>query len=413
MALRAHLTGRVGWARSFHHRDYRLLWGATLIHYMGVGMEQMALGWLVFEITDSPFMVGVAASANMAPFFLFGVLSGAVADRADRRVVIRLISLCSAITAALMALILLTSELADITVWYPIALAFAMGSVWAFSQTFRHAYTYDIVGRELALNGLSLTGSAQMAGQIGGALLAGVLIEAVGPGVQYLAACGAYLLALSVLLWTRPSGRADLARAEPVLQQMLGYVRLVRGNRTLLALMCFTALVEIFGFTHQSLLPVFAKENLGVGAVGLGVMTAVRRGGGVLGLVLLASSGDYRRKGALLLVCVTAFGAGLMAFSLAGGIVAFLIVLAFVNGCATIVDVLHKMLMQSNVSEGQRGRAMGSWVLSIGVAPVGHMGVGAMAGALGAPGALLINGSVLALVGLSTALGLPRIRRLE
>ena len=244
-------------------------------------MEQMALGWLVFEITDSPFMVGVAASANMAPFFLFGVLSGAVADRADRRVVIRLISLCSAITAALMALILLTSDLADITVWYPIALAFAMGSVWAFSQTFRHAYTYDIVGRELALNGLSLTGSAQMAGQIGGALLAGVLIEAVGPGPQYLAACGAYLLALSVLLWTRPTGRADLTRAEPVLQQMLGYVRLVRGNRTLLALMCFTALVEIFGFTHQSLLPVFAKENLGVGAVGLGVMTAVRRGGGV------------------------------------------------------------------------------------------------------------------------------------
>ena len=194
---------------------------------------------------------------------------------------------------------------------------------------------------------------------------------------------------------------------------MLGYVRLVGGNRTLLALMCFTALVEIFGFTHQSLLPVFAKENLGVGAVGLGVMTAVRRGGGVLGLVLLASSGDYRRKGVLLLVCVTAFGAGLMAFSLAGGIVAFLIVLAFVNGCATIVDVLHKMLMQSNVSEEQRGRAMGSWVLSIGVAPVGHMGVGAMAGALGAPGALLINGSVLAFVGLSTALGLPRIRRLE
>ena len=413
MALSAHLTGRAGWARSFHHRDYRLLWGATLIHYMGVGMEQMTLGWLVFEITDSPFMVGVAASANMAPFFLFGVLSGAVADRADRRVVLRLISLCSAITATLMALVLLTSELADITVWYPIALAFAMGSVWAFSQTFRHAYTYDIVGRELALNGLSLTGFAQMAGQIGGALLAGVLIEAVGPGVQYLAACGAYLLALSVLLRTRPTGRADLARAEPVLQQMLGYVRLVGGNRTLLALMCFTALVEIFGFTHQSLLPVFAKENLGVGAVGLGVMTAVRRGGGVLGLVLLASSGDYRRKGVLLLVCVTAFGAGLMAFSLAGGIVAFLIVLAFVNGCATIVDVLHKMLMQSNVSEEQRGRAMGSWVLSIGVAPVGHMGVGAMAGALGAPGALLINGSVLAFVGLSTALGLPRIRRLE
>ena len=413
MAPLAHLSGRAGWARSFRYRDYRLLWTATLVHYVGVGMEQMALGWLVFEITDSAFMVGVAASANMGPFFLFGVLSGAVADRADRRILLRAITLCSAIAAACMAALLITSDLPDVTIWYVIALAFAMGSVWAFSQTARQAYTYDIVGRELALNGLSLTASSQMAGQVIGALVAGALIAKLGVGIQYFAACGAYIIALLVLLSTRTTVQADLSRQTPVLQQMLGYVRLVRSNRTLLMLMCFTAIVEIFGFTHQSLLPVFAKENLAVGAMGLGVMQAFRRGGGVLGLMFLASIGNYRRKGALLLVCVTAFGAGLMAFSLAGGIFAFLAVLAFVNACAMTVDTLHKTLMQSNVPDDQRGRAMGSWVLSIGVAPIGHMGVGGMAGVLGAPGALLINGSVLALVGLSTAVALSRIRRLE
>ena len=91
----------------------------------------------------------------------------------------------------------------------------------------------------------------------------------------------------------------------------------------------------------------------------------------------------------------------------------FVIVLAFVNAAATTVDTLHKTLMQANVPDEQRGRAMGSWVLSIGVAPIGHIGLGAMAGALGAPGALLINGSILTFVGITAALGLPRMRRLE
>jgi hypothetical protein len=91
----------------------------------------------------------------------------------------------------------------------------------------------------------------------------------------------------------------------------------------------------------------------------------------------------------------------------------FLLVLTFVNGCAMTVDTLYKTLMQSNVPNEQRGRAMGSWALSIGTGPLGHLNVGAMASAFGAPGALLVNGGVLAFVGIATAIGLPRIRRLS
>ena len=76
------------------------------------------------------------------------------------------------------------------------------------------------------------------------------------------------------------------------------------------------------------------------------------------------------------------------------------------------VDTVYKALMQENVAEEERGRAMGSWVLSIGTAPVGHLGVGGLAGLLGAPGALLLNGGVLAFVSLGAAIGLPRLRRM-
>jgi hypothetical protein len=112
-------------------------------------------------------------------------------------------------------------------------------------------------------------------------------------------------------------------------------------------------------------------------------------------------------------VVAVGFGVGQMAFSLSDNLYFFLGVLLFVNACAMAVDTIYKTLMQDNVAEEERGKAMGSWVLSIGVAPVGHLGVGALAGVLGAPGALLINGAILTVVSVGTAIGLPGIRRLE
>ena len=163
----------------------------------------------------------------------------------------------------------------------------------------------------------------------------------------------------------------------------------------------------------MTLLPVFAKEVLHVGPAGLGYLTAVRQAGGLLGLVLLANLWDYRRKGLLMFILAIAFGAGLMAFSVSSALGYFIVVLAAVNACAMSVDTLYKTLMQSNVPDNQRGRAMGSWVVSIGVAPVGHIGVGALGAALGAQGALLVNGAALAGISLAAAIGLPKIRRLE
>ncbi len=375
-----------------------------------MGMEHVALGWLVLELTDSPFMVGLASAARMAPFFFLGILSGAVADRVDRRVLLRFLAAAASIVAAALAL-LLVAEAAQ--VWHVMVLAVAMGCVWAFTMTLRQAYTYDIVGPELALNGLSLNALSQRAGGVAGAIMAGAIIATLGVGAQYLAVSASYLAGGAVLLAVRDVGQSAATGQESVLRGVLGYIELIRGNRTLMILMLLAAATEVFGFTHQSLLPVFARDVLGVGAVGLGVMSAVRQGGGIIGLLFLASLGDFRRKGLLMFAAAVGFGLGQMAFSLATSIFVFVAVLAFVNACASVADTLYKTLMQRNVPNEQRGRAMGSWVLSIGTAPAGHLGVGAMAGALGAPGALLINGGILTFIGLTTAIGLPRIRRLS
>ena len=398
------------WASSFRFRDFRLFWASTFFYSLGTGMEHVAVGWLVFDITGSAFIVGVAAAARMAPLFFLGILSGAMADWLERRLFLLFIALSGMAVAGIMAVVLLTGEP---PIWAVIVLVAAGGCMLAFTLTTRNAYTYDIVGPEHALNGLSLNQMAMQAGGIGGAIISGALIELVGPGWQYLAVGASYLGSASVLLVIGRSTRTAQPLREPVLQNLVGYLRFLRENRLIFILMCLTSITEVLGFTHATLLPVFAKEVLHVGPAGLGYLTAVRQAGGLLGLALLANLRDYRRKGLLMFIISTGFGVGLMAFSVSAALVYFIIVLAAVNACAMAVDTLYKTLMQSNVPDEQRGRAMGSWVLSIGAAPVGHLGVGGLATALGAQGALLVNGAVLAGISLVAAIGLPKIRRLE
>ena len=398
------------WALSFRFRDFRLFWASTFFYSLGTGMEHVAVGWLVFDITGSAFIVGVAAAARMAPLFFLGILSGAMADWLERRLFLLFSALGGVAVAGIMAGVLLTGEP---PIWAVVVLVAAGGCMLAFTLTTRNAYTYDIVGPEHALNGLSLNQMAMQAGGIGGAIMSGALIELVGPGWQYLAVGASYLGSASVLLVIGRSTRTAQPLREPVLQNLVGYLRFLRENRLIFILMCLTSITEVLGFTHMTLLPVFAKEVLHVGPAGLGYLTAVRQAGGLLGLALLANLRDYRRKGLLMFIIATGFGVGLMAFSVSAALVYFIIVLAAVNACAMAVDTLYKTLMQSNVPDEQRGRAMGSWVLSIGVAPVGHLGVGGLATALGAQGALLVNGAVLAGISLAAAIGLPKIRRLE
>ena len=398
------------WASSLSFRDFRLFWASTLSYSLGTGMEHVAVGWLVFDITGSAFMVGVAAAARMAPLFFLGILSGAMADWLERRLFLFFSALGGVLVSAVMATILLVG---DPSVWAVVVLVAAGGCVFAFTLTTRNAYTYDIVGPEHALNGLSLNQMAMQAGGIGGAIISGALIEWVGPGWQYFAVGASYLGSALVLLVIGRSAITVQPQREPVLQNLTGYIRFLKENRVIMVLMGLASITEVLGFTHMTLLPVFAKEVLNVGPVGLGYLTAVRQAGGLLGLALLANLQDFRRKGLLMFVIAAGFGIGLMAFSFSSAMVFFIVILAAVNACAMSVDTLYKALMQSNVPDEQRGRAMGSWVLSIGIAPVGHVGVGALAATLGAPGALLLNGSVLAAISITAAVKLPKIRRLE
>ena len=399
------------WSRSFEFREFRLLWWAVLLQSAAMGMNWVVSGWLIFEITESPFMVGVAFALGMAPFFFLGPLSGAVADRMDRRKLLTVVSLAGAAAAGVMAATLAT-DVADL--WHIMTLIAVGGAAFAFKMTTRQSLTYDIVGQRLALNGMALNSVAMQIGTVIGSLASGLIIATIGADGQFSIISLLYLSSVLFILMIRvkrPASKPD--RRESVSRNLFEYVRIVRNNRTLVALMSLSAVMELFGFTHMTLLPVLAKDVLGLGPVGLGVMTGIRQIGGVVGLLALSAQADFRRRGLLLFIIMTTFGLSLMSLVLFTNIVYYVAALTVAHTCAMCGDTLQMTLMQDNVRDHERGRAMGAWTLSIGVAPVGHLGLGALAGSIGAPRALFASGTTLLVMSLAAAFSLPRIRRLE
>ena len=373
-------------------------------------MELLAVGWLILELTDSPLMVGVATAVRLVPFLIVGIPAGAVADRIDRRLFLLLATVLSVVVSLIMTILIFSGE---VQVWQVMLLALAGGVSWATTTTVRLSFIYDIVGHRDALNGLSLGSLGQRFGGIMGGVAAGFLVENVGMEGAYVAITACYALSSVVLVPIRDVGQAAPQNREGVLRNIVGTFQAIRSNRVLPYFMLLTAAIEVLGFSHQSVLPVMARDVLGIGAGGLGIMMSIYSAGSTLGVLFLATLGDYRKKGFLMLVGLVAFGLGLVAFSQVKVIALAFLTLGIVNFAAGVAGVLGQALMQANVPNEQRGRAMGAWSLAVGMAPAGHMGIGTIAGILGAPAALLINGLALAVITIGASIKAPFIRKLE
>jgi MFS family permease len=391
------------------YRDFRFLWLSTIFTQTGIIGELVTVSWLVLERTDSPFMVGLALGVRMAPQLLVGVPAGALADRFDRRVLMRLLNLFMAVAIGLLGLLLLV-DVAGL--WLILVVAFAMGGLRAMLQATRQSFAYDIVGPEHAIRGLAFVTLAMRLGMLSGSLIAGFGVDRFGAGVSFLLLASSYLVAVLLLLPLRSRGQAAPDVGTSWWHNMREHLSELRHNRSLLMLVIIASSVEFFGFSHQVLLPSIARDVLHIDAAGLGVLHAFRSVGGILGIILLSVMGEVHRKGLLLLTVLPLFGLAVMSLGWVETLVTVSIAVTVINVLSTTTDVLTQTLMQRSVPNHLRGRAMGSWVLAIGTAPAGQLQVGAIASLAGISAALTLSG--LGLVALSgvAAVAVKRLRTL-
>ncbi len=413
---------------ALRYRDLRVLMSASFFDAIGFMGEQVAISWLVLELTDNPFMVGVALGLRMAPLFFLGIIAGTIADMADRRTLIRLLNMGMAL---LMVGIGALIYLEMLEVWHLLAFAVAGGCISAMHQTARQSFAFDVVGRDNLVSGLAYVGLGMRLGGLAGSIAAGYLIDGPGAHIAYWMLASGYIVSTALLSFIRSPGQAASRSRQPILQNLREFGSELRHNNPLLVIMIIVAGTETLGFSSGTAFPSLARDVLEVGAEGLGWLNAFRSGGAVAGIALLSLFGEVRRKGTLLLLTLLGFGASLLllgqssafaSFLFAGESVpilgqspAFIIALtatAVIGGAMAFSDVFSQSIMQNIVPNEQRGRAMGAWVVGIGTAPIGNLQVGALAATIGVGITLSANGITLVILAIAIFLFYGRIRRL-
>lgn len=393
---------------SFRHPGFGLLWASISLNGYANHISTVGIGWLALEFTGSPLGVGLAIATRNLPRLLLSVPFGSLSDRMDRRVLLQVTNLAGAGVSVLAAFASLQGWFAFTGV---IAIAVFVGIFDVAETTLAKAYVYDVVGARDALNGMSLEQLANKLFGVVGGVTSGLLLAFFGGGGVFFAMSVAYLLSAGMLVAIGRAVPDAGARAVTVTQAEEGPppIGLWAAMRELLrsptvALFALVALAaEVLAYSSEVLLPSFARDVLAIGETGLGNLVAVRNGGGVIGLLLLATLGRRHRPDRLLLtICIT-FGGGLTLFAAASSYSLALLTIALVGAAWASVDALLPTVLQQQVTDSQRGAVVGIWNLGRGFGPAGQLEIGLLGATIGVVATQAVNGVAFAAVALVAA----------
>ncbi|MFC2034174.1 MFS transporter [Chloroflexota bacterium] len=392
---------------SLHYRNFRFLFLSSVTSSVGMYMQMVAQGWLILELTDSPLSLGIVWATSQSPSFFLGILAGTVADKVDRRKLLVLSFLVRAISAVIMG-VLVTMDI--IQLWHILLIAFINGIVMVFSFPTQQTLAVDIVGSDDAMNAISINATGMRVIGVFGGAAAGFVIELLGLDWPFYIMAISLLVGILILFQIRDVERTFVPEEQSTWNSFIEGLRLIKLNQIVLVLMIITLICEILGFSYSVVLPVFARDVLEVGAIGLGMFNTAASIGGLIGGLTLASLGNYKYKGRLILGIFCLFGVFLILFSQSPWYLVSLFFLGMLGFTSSAMDAMGHTILQLNVSDEQRGRAMGLWMMSIGFGPIGSLTIGGIASLLGAPLAVTINGSLIIVTFIFLIILVPKLR---
>lgn len=376
-------------------------------------MQRLTIGWLVLDQTGSVFLTAVSFAIRSAPNLVFGPISGAIADRYSRR---RVLMITAGVKGLIAVGLWLLALQPDVFIWGVMALVALAGVTSAFELPSQQALAVDVVGRRNAANGVAMLSVAMRAVGAAGALIGGVLIVSLGVGSVFFL-CGLAFaaggLAVSRVIVDQPTASIERAGqgAIGLIRSTFGGIRLMLGIPIVATLLMFAMVVEVLGFTYQTVMPSLAEDVLGVGAVGLGALTAMAAIGGLAGSVLITLLSDFGRKGVIAIGIIILYGFGLIALGVSELFPLSLLIVAAVGIMASSFDALQWTMLMENVPDDMRGRAMGGWIFAIGFGWAGSLELGIIAEVYSVGWALSVNGVGLLLLGVVALIFAGRLRR--
>jgi MFS family permease len=357
------------------HRNYRLFFTGQVISVSGTWMQNVALAWLVVELTSSPLAVGILAFCRFLPFTVFGLVAGVVADRIDNRKLVIGTQATSMALSAVLAVLVLTGSPA---LWLVYLLAALTGTALVFDAPGRHALTFQMVGRDELPNAVALNAGLFNASRVVGPAVAGVLIAAFGVGVCFAINTVTFLAVLASLLMMREEELVPLTRSGEPPTMMRGIregFTWVLASPDMRLVLAIVTVVSTVGFNFHVILPLLASETLQTGPEVFGVLSACFGGGALLGALLSAALGRASWK---VLVAGTA-GFSLSLLALAPVTTVWLAAaLLFVTGSSFSLWTSNaNAILQLRAPDHLRGRVVSLYLWAFaGLAPIGGLFAG-------------------------------------
>lgn len=394
--------------RALRHRNFRLYIGGQGVSLVGTWLQSVAQSWLVYRLTDSPLLLGLAGFVGQAPVFFFALLGGALADRVDRRRVLVVTQGASAVLAAALGALTLAGEVRIVHVF---TIAALLGLVNAIDIPARQSFVAEMVGREDLPNAIALNSSAVNAARVVGPAVAAVLVSAVGEGWCFVINAMSFAAVIGALLAMRLEARVRPRSDESALEAIRGALGFVRRHPPVRDLLLLLGLVSVVGMPFAVLMPVFADRILHGGPSAMGVLLGASGVGALAAALLLATRGSARGLGRWVGAAATGFGLSLVAFSASRSLPLSAAVLAFTGFFMMMQMAASNTLLQLLTPDALRGRIMAFYsMMFMGMAPFGALGAGAAAERMGAPLAVAVGGVVSMLGGAFFAWRLPLLR---
>jgi MFS family permease len=361
---------------ALRHRNFRLFFIGQLISLTGTWMQQVAQGWLVLRLTDSPALLGLVAAAASLPVLLLSLPAGTLVDRFPKHRILVITQIVAMLLAGTLAVLTLTGL---IQVWHVVVLAALLGTVNAFDAPARQSFTVEMVGREDLLNAIALNASVFNAARTVGPAVAGIVVALIGEGPAFLINTFTFIPVLAGLLLMRmpPFERPAGSGRGNALREGLSYIR---QERRVLALLLQVAALSFFGFVHIPLMPVFARDILNSGASGLGWLSAASGFGALIAALILAQLPKEAPRGRILTTALLLHMPLMVAFTLSRSLPLAMIFM-FGMGLAGVASMaLSNTLIQTLVPDTLRGRVMSVFtLLLLGLSPLGGMLAGIIA----------------------------------
>lgn len=396
---------------SLRHLDYRYLWTGTMLMSAGQWIQQITLGWLLYDLTGSSVLLGALNGLRALPFLVSSPIAGVAADRMDRRKILINTQFVLLVTALGMGTLVASGLL---QVWHLFLFTLITGAAWAFNEPVRQTLVPNLVPKEDLMNAVALHSAGFNLTKVIGPALGGLLIALFGAAGNFFVQGLAYAGVLVTLYVMHVPPTPVQARQSSVVANLKEGFAYVWSTPIVLALMVADMVPRIFAVPYQALMPVFQKDVLGVGPEGLGMLMAAPGVGAVLSTLLLASiAHSFRRKGLLVLGGLISLGVFLILFSRTTSFPLALVILVAVGGCQIMFMATVNAMVQMTVPDALRGRVMSLYMLDRGLMPAGSLMAGVTAHFIGAPATVSLMGLIVIVLAVLVAWRVPLIRRLK